>query len=279
MPGLSRFAIASLLACSSALPPAAMAADLYRPGGVGMKDAPAYLPAISWTGFYAGVNGGYGWSNSDTHNITVFQPDGDPYPTGPLPYKLNQDGGFAGLQLGYNRQIDRIVLGIEADIQASDINGDSKTSFDPPVIANFDYLASTQVDWFGTLRGRLGYSLDRTLLYVTGGLAFGHVKYGADYVFTDPNCCKGSFGVVNGSDTSTGYVIGAGIEHMLDANWSLKLEYQYIDLGTLDADGKLFFANGEPSGETVKSKIDTDFHAVRLGINYRFGGGSDEPLK
>ncbi|NJM36129.1 MAG: porin family protein [Rhodomicrobium sp.] len=248
-----------------------------------MKDAPSYAAPLSWTGFYLGANAGYAWSDSDRSNIEVFrspQDGGTLYDSGPLPYELSPEGGFAGVQLGYNHQSGNIVLGIEADIQASDIGDSSKTSFvDPGEIADFDYFASADIEWFGTVRGRIGYSFDRTLLYITGGFAYGEVNYQADYVFTDPACCTGSFGVVGGGETKTGYVLGAGIEHMLDANWSLKAEYQYIDLGTLDVDGALFFSDGSPSGETVESKIDADFHTVRVGLNYRFGGAEAEPLK
>jgi outer membrane immunogenic protein len=149
--------------------------------------------------------------------------------------------------MGFNRRAGNFVFGLEADIQTR-VDGGSKTSFDPPAIFNFDYTASLDVAWFGTLRGRVGYARDRTLIYATGGLAFGEVNYSARYLITEP-CCSGGFANLKSSGVETGYVIGGGLEHAINPNWSLKLEYQYINLGSGKAEAPLFFANGSPSGE------------------------------
>jgi outer membrane immunogenic protein len=242
-------------------------------GGLGgrsgsIKDAPPAYRSSLWEGFYIGANAGYAWAGNNGGNIEVLDDKGKPYATGPLSYDQSLEGGFAGLQVGFNRRAGNFVFGLEADIQTR-VDGGSKTSFDPPAIYNFDYTASLDVEWFGTLRGRIGYARDRTLIYATGGLAFGEVSYSARYLITEP-CCSGGFANLKSSGVETGYVLGGGVEHAINPSWSLKLEYQYINLGSGKAEGPLFFANGYPSGERVKADFDADFHTVRVGLNYRF---------
>jgi outer membrane immunogenic protein len=251
----------------------AAAADLGEPRAD--EDDARAAPAV-WSGFYIGANAGYGFGE-DESGIDVFDPNGQAYATGPLPYGLEPDGGFAGLQIGFNRQHRGFVFGIEGDIQISDVGEEASKSFDPPAIFDFDYSASLDIDWFGTLRGRAGYAMDRTLIYVTGGLAFGKVEYKAEYFITEP-CCPGGFANLKEDGVETGYVLGAGLEHAFDDRWSFKIEYQYIDLGDQDVKGDLFFAGGAPSGETVKSSYDAEFHAIRIGVNYRLAP-REEPLK
>jgi outer membrane immunogenic protein len=226
-----------------------------------------------WNGPYIGVSFGHGFGNLDG-GITVLDPASVPYAHGPLNYSVDAKDNFGGIQLGINRQIGQLVVGIEADVQTSDIAGSSRTSFAPPVIFPFTYSAATSIDWFTTLRARLGLASNDRLIYVTGGLAVGDVNYNATYLIT-PNS---AFAKVKSNETQSGYVLGAGVEQSFASNWSLKLEYQYINLGDQNAEGKLFFANGVPSGETVKTSFDTEIHTVRIGLNYRFHG-QYEPLK
>ena len=181
---------------------------------------------------------------------------------------LATNGQFLSDTAGIARRVGNFVFGLEADIQTR-VDGGSTTKFDPPTIFNFDYTASLDVEWFGTLRGRVGYARDRTLIYATAGLAFGEVSYNARYLITEP-CCSGGFANLKSSGIETGYVIGGGLEHAINPNWSLKVEYQYINLGSGKAEGPLFFDTGKASGEKVKADFDTDFHTVRVGLNYRF---------
>ncbi len=207
------------LTLTSALALTANAADIYR-GGLKDGPAPVYAPVQSWTGLYVGVNGGYGWASGDNNG---FSPS----------------GGFAGGQVGYNWQGvlglgSPWVLGIEADLQGSGISDSSDG-------------VEVSLNYFGTVRGRLGYAIDRTLLYVTGGLAYGEVeaKAGPDSV----------------SDTQTGYVIGGGVEYKLNPAWSLKGEYQFISLDANDTVGSLKGDNSDRS----------EVHTLRLGLNYHVG--------
>jgi outer membrane immunogenic protein len=251
-----------------ALMSSANAADMYRaPDAVGgYKDVP--MPYVSWSGFYAGVNGGYGWSDQLT-KVSYYNPALTD--TGSVSI-LKPEGGFGGGQLGYNWQgvwHPHLVLGIEADIQGSDIkNSGSGTAF--TLGDHRTYGASTNVDWFGTVRGRLGYAFETTLVYATGGLAYGDVKLNGSYL--DSNTYHGN---VSHSATETGFVLGGGVEHKLTPAWSVKAEYQYIDLGSISAVGPLL----PPAGSySLKAFEDIRFSTVRLGLNYHIGSGY-EPLK
>ncbi len=276
-----RLACVSVLAIAFAVS-SAQAADMYKRGS--LKDEPVTL-GFSWTGFYIGGNVGYGFSDDESYRLIVLDNFGVPYPTDPakLTYSLEMDGVFGGLQAGYNAQSGMVVFGIEGDIQASDIGGKSKTlsPFDPilPPPGGFDstftYTAEQEVEWFGTLRARFGVANDRTLVYITGGLAFGEVSYKAQYEILT----NGAVSNLKHSDTKTGFVVGGGVEHALDSNWSVKLEYQYIDLGEdkVASDG-FFIGTRRLTDESVKTEYDTDFHTVRIGVNYRFDS-APEPLK
>ncbi len=201
----------------------ANAADIYAgpAGGYG----PAYA-AVNWSGLYVGVNGGYGWSaNSDF---------------------LDPTGGFGGGQIGYNFQRGNIVFGLETDFQGS-------------AISDSGWGGKSALDWFGSVRGRLGYAFDRTLVYATGGFGYGNVSNGG--------CFQGDCG---GSETQAGWVVGAGVEYKITPVWSAKAEYQYFDLDAPYSSpvGPLGYGSGDH----------TQFSTVRLGVNYFFGGGF-EPLK
>ncbi len=238
----------------AALTTAANAADMYPAHAEGgYKDAP--YSGVNWNGLYVGVNSGYGWSANGVANGL-----NDDNPNGAKP-----EGGFGGGQIGYNWQgvwHPHVVLGVEADIQGSAIAG-SFTDI------NFGDNGSSKLDWFGTVRGRAGYTYDRALFYITGGFAFG----GLDKTFQGP--------LLNGSPyhfsgTGTGYVLGGGLEYEITPAWSVKAEYQYIDLGKNDltnAAGK-----GLSSFPGYSIYRDDAFNTVRVGINYHVGR-TYEPLK
>jgi outer membrane immunogenic protein len=235
---LLAFTLTSVAALASA-----NAADL----GGGYKDAP-YV--ARWAGFYAGVNGGAGWSA-----------DNDLFAVSPVFNGLNPSGGFGGGQIGYNWQGawfgPSIVLGIEADIQGSGIE-------DQQTVQGVGFKSS--LDWFGTVRGRLGYTMGSSLLYATGGFAFGGVD----------NEITAGGQTAKSSTTGTGYAIGGGWEYKFNPAWSVKAEWQYINLGRNDptlAGVNICTAPGSP----FKCQDDT-FSIVRAGINYHIRPAY-EPLK
>lgn len=231
----------------------ATAADLY-PGSY--KDAPVYIPPPMWQGFYIGVNGGYGWrATSDQFSYpAVIGLGGYPAYDG-----IGANGGFGGGQIGFNWQgvggYTALLLGIEADIQGSGI---SRRGIDLS-----DDAYKIDLNWFGTVRGRLGLTSGPALFYLTGGFAYGALTQNAeDNSFTPPAYYRFS-------GTATGYVVGGGIEYMLSPSWSIKAEYQYFNLGKND----LVLVSGPGSAPPTASmdgfKITDDaFHTIRIGLNY-----------
>ncbi len=240
----------------------AYAADMYRaPEGGGLKDD--YVPVNSWTGFYLGVNAGYAWTDS-SRNITYKSNLGGRDSS----VGTRDDGGFAGGQIGYNWQgmlYPHIVLGVEADIQVPGAS-DHVSGF---TVGGLPFSASQDLDYFGTVRGRVGYALNRTLVYFTGGFAYGQLK---DKAFLR----NGVLSVdLRGDNMQTGYVLGGGVEYKIAPSWSLKGEYQYINFGGETLSGAVV----PPTGEVIhSSSIDGNFHTVRIGLNYHVGA-SYEPLK
>ena len=242
-------AIAFLLATAGA-----SAADL-APAAV---EPVAPAAAYNWTGFYAGINGGYAFGSS--HDVTMSElfPESDPYTD---KYgSLSPKGGFGGVQAGYNWQTGNFVLGLEGDIQGAGIS--DKTS---RIGATTDYFLSTksQVNWFGTVRPRIGYTFDNILIYATGGLAVGGVKYTQNYVDGD------YLAHARTNKTRVGFAVGGGVEYAFNEHWTAKLEYQYIDLGRSKISATEI-NDGEPTQYTIHTKLRTDFHTVRLGVNYKF---------
>ena len=255
---------------------AASAADMYSPRGGGMKDEPAYMPAITWTGFYLGVNGGYAWSaNSAKLGLDGYAAgECDDGFCGSEATSIDSKGGFGGAQIGYNRQSGAFVYGLEADFQGAGVHGKDSLAFDDGEDENFGASAKTDLKWFGTVRARLGYAFDSTLLYATGGFAFGKVHDQLTATFDEGDLVSTT---VSKNDTVTGYVLGGGIEHKLTPNWSVKAEYQYINLGSTKLGADATFDGGDDVS-TADLKSDNAFHTVRIGVNYQFGP-RDEPLK
>lgn len=220
------------IAGAIALCSAAVAADLPVNRPI-YKAVPA--PVFNWTGFYVGGTVGYGWGDN-RHRNQFLNIGTDSF---------DVDGFVGGVTLGVNWQAPgtRWVLGLEFDASLSGISGVL------PVAPGFGCAngCTTDVKWFGTFRGRVGYAFDRSLLYVTGGLAFGEVE----------GSILGAFPA--GSETLTGWTAGLGGEFAIAPRWSMKLEYLYVDLG--NAVYASFF---NLAAENV------EFHVVRAGLNYRF---------
>ena len=205
---------AGVILVAAAMPGVANAADAFVP----VSDV--------WTGGYIGAFGGYEWLDADGEF------EGDSLEDGPL------EGFLLGGQIGYNHQIDQLVLGIEADLAYSFADGDFEAGGEG---ADFDQ------EYLATLRGRLGMAFgesDSTLLFLTGGLAVSEF----DVEFDD------------NSDGAThlGLVVGGGVEHKLTDSFSIKAEYNYMDFESKDYD--------DAEGEDVSY----DGHVVKLGVNFHF---------
>ena len=260
-----RIILASGLA-TALLSSTALAADLPT-----RKEAPAFTPppaAVTWTGFYIGVNGGYG-GDEFKYPFSLADP-GIPL-TVDGSASLNSSGFLGGAQVGYNYQFaSSWVGGLEADIDAASITGKVKlnasaTGGPGPTTIGLGASAGSQQDYLGTVRARLGYLVTpQFLLFATGGLAYGDVKSSVNAGYSVSG--GGPTGTFAASKTTTqaGWTAGAGVEYALNKNWSFKTEYLYVDLGSAN------LLNGSVGGLTYNLKVHTTDNIVRAGLNYTF---------
>ena len=204
----------SLVAALSvlALGGAAVAADLPR-RTVAPTPYVAPVPVFTWTGFYAGVNGGYGWGTQKGAADATY---------GSL------DGAQIGGTVGYNQQMGSLVFGVESDLDWSNAKSTNGT-------------AVSKLTSVGTARGRIGYAVDRVLLFTTGGYAGGAIERNG--------------GAASASDWHNGYALGGGMEYAFTSNVSAKAEYLYTDLAS--------------KGDTA-ARAGLTQNTVRMGVNYRF---------
>jgi len=228
---MNRFLAAALMASVAT---AAFAADL--PNRKGPPPAPVYAPPpFSWTGFYVGVNGGFGTTdvrgNSFIGGGSVF---GSP------------SGGLVGGTMGYNYQIGQFVVGVEGQLDWADFSK-GRTFLDGST-------DSLKVDSVANVLGRAGWAWDRTLFYVAGGYAGADVHAGA---FNDTVT---GLSYAGSSGWQSGYAVGGGIEYALTNNISVKGEYLFSQL-----QGKTYYA-GSP--DVVKAGL--DLNTFKLGVNYKF---------
>jgi len=239
------------------------------------KAPPIVEPIFTWTGWYIGVNGGGAFGGGSTGALTNFSTVAPNNFTpavvaGGTPGSLStkHSGGFGGGQIGYNWQTGAWVWGLETDIQGASI-GSSSTVVFPGGGGIFPSVSTgrDRIDWFGTFRGRVGYSVDRVLFYATGGLAYGEAKSSASNIFT-PNT-SGVF-VGSKSDTRVGWAAGAGIEWAFLPGWSLKGEYLHVDLGRTDV--TITDPVNFPGGFATY-RFKHEFDSARIGINYHFNAG------
>ena len=257
----------------------ALAADLPRKA---LPPAPAPVPVLNWTGFYIGINGGYSWGHS-SRDLTFFNPLTGVALATAAGAGRDMNGGLFGGQLGYNWQTANWVFGIETDAQWTGQKGG--TTVLCPVAGCFPALTAVpagvgttaslndKLEWFGTLRGRVGVLVGSSfLLYATGGGAYGSVQ--SDLALTTVTAT--GVPVTIGASRSTdrfGWTVGAGIETKFASNWSAKLEYLYMDLGSIGNSVVLPAAAGFPLAANVTSRV-TD-SIIRGGINYHFSVGPD----
>lgn len=226
-------------------------------------------PSFNWTGPYAGLHIGYGWGNGDTN----FSPLPDAATFGVSPAKLSPDpsGVVGGMQAGYNYQAGCWVLGIEADFSGS---GMSATKTSSPIlgtngtpIPGGGALSSHQsIDWFGTLRPRVGYTvLPSVLIYGTGGLAYGSVSSRAN---TDLRPLLPIYYLASSSTTAVGWAAGGGVEWAFSKRWTVKAEYLYMDLRSQSAVGNPNLTLFPPT--QVGYKWQATANILNFGLNYKF---------
>lgn len=235
---LGIFAIAALIGTP------ALAADMAL-----KAPPPPPAPVYNWTGFYIGGTLGYGWGTS-----RQYDPLGDS--TGQ--YSIN--GPVGGAEVGYNWQYQKVVLGLEADFSAANINGAGLTT--PTwgctgAIGTPPAGCSTTVDWFATQRGRVGYLVtDSLLAYGTAGIAEARV---ADAITSICALCTAP---PTGTVTHSGWTAGGGLEYRFNQNVSAKIEYLHVDIGQYQW---FTFLGGTDPGYSYAR-----FDVVRGGLNWHF---------
>lgn len=256
-----------LLATSVALLTAsASAADLRRQPAAPVMPA---IAAFSWTGAYIGLNAGYAWGEARQRVGLGGQ---WAIESAALQNRFAGDGGgklrpnsfIGGIQAGFNYQMGSVVLGIEGDVNFLDLRRNrTAVSAGAPT---YTFTRGVDTDWLITIRPRLGYAFDRTLIYGTGGLALADVKNRWSV-----SSSGGYLKSESSSEFRAGWTIGAGVEHAFTNNWTAKLEYLYTDLGSFSKasvylPGSTFVA--PPYTETIRTRL--TFHTIRAGINYKF---------
>jgi len=254
-------------------------------------DLAATSPApFSWTGFYMGANAGAAWNaGNQLDDVTYHHPvyGIGTYDNGWFDSQSSSDKSSftGGAQIGYNYQLGHVVLGVEADFNFLNSKSRYAATTDYSLFAEPDYnynlteelAAESTIEWFGTIRPRLGVTAsERLLVYGTGGLAYGSVKSSGGYQYHEYGYWWGGpgdhefdrSGSLGGSssDVRWGWTLGAGAEYALTDNWSLKGEYLYVDLGSKDHTA----FSAEDSAEFVSWSDTARFHAVRVGLNYKF---------
>jgi len=212
---------------------AALASDLPPPRAPPPRAPAVYapVPVYNWTGFYIGINGGWGFGHSDwTNNIT-----------GATTGNFNINGGLIGGTVGANWQFDSWVLGLEGDFDGSWIDGKSSA------VGCAVVRCETKNKWLATFRGRFGYAADRVLVYLTGGGAFGDIVANTTVNWQ--------------SENEAGWTAGAGIEGAFTNNWTARVEYLFVDL-----QHATFTPSTPPGPITVKFNA----NLIRFGVDYKF---------
>ena len=242
---------AGLTAASAADLPSAPPAPIFTP-----------VPVFTWTGFYAGVNAGWGWRDDNQETVILTPGAGTPGLAGTLFFPGNGDGGFTGgAQIGYNYQIGSFVIGAEADIQWADTNEDENVTFlaGPGFAGTFvpGVFESNAPEWWGSVRARLGVAFDRVLVYGTGGLAY--------------------------SDDTAGWALGAGVEWALPVNWlgssavTFGIEGLWLSFDEDDDDDRAVGTFTPVGGAPVAvlrpgtGDDESDFFVARAKLNFKFG--------
>jgi outer membrane immunogenic protein len=249
----------------------ASAADLPRRA---LPPAPVPLPVFTWTGAYFGINAGYITSTKDVANTAgaIRTSTGIPLGNYSTSVPLQRDGFTGGGQVGYNHQFtpgSGFVVGVEADAAYTDLRG--RNSYKSNLAGTNSFRQSG--DYLGTVRGRVGYAFDRTLVYATGGFAYAGQTYRASLFQTDiqPNYYGSR------SRTETGYAVGGGVEYALPTDSFLnffrssavtvKGEALYYDLGTRTIPVLPTYRNVN----AFATRFQNEGVLGRVGVNYKFG--------
>ena len=213
--------------------------------------APEPAPAYDWTGFYMGLNAGAALNNSD-----IDVDDGTGAFVGVLQDTIegDQTAFTGGAQMGYNWQMDSLVLGLETDFNYLNVHTDDSTDLGGGNSAHFE----AEANWYGTATAKVGFAADNFLFYGDGGLAYGHSD--ADGKVT----IGGTTYENDQSNVNWGWTVGAGMKWGIDPNWVLGAEYKYVNLG----DGDFEVRNA--IGDEVRGDTTMAFSVIRATLDFKF---------
>jgi outer membrane immunogenic protein len=247
---------------------------------------PMAAPAWTWTGFYIGANAGYGWTSTSASFTNGPIPSGGGLASllGPgNPVSFDAVNGLGGVQIGFDWQIASFMLiGIETDFDFTNLRGSNSASNTSLIVSPFTSTAEQRVQWFGTVRGRVGFlPWDNLLIYATGGFAHGGVKQDVAYndngngvADQDGNCNVGPGACYTGSSSriAIGWAAGGGLEYAFWRHWSVRAEYLFIDLGAHTFNETVPSSNtpGIPPSTMVAHFNETELQVLRAGVNFRF---------
>jgi outer membrane immunogenic protein len=251
-------------------------------------------PAMNWSGVYVGANLGYNWAGSGSGNgyTTVNQLSGVDAGDGPVTVPStsfgsnivtnNGSGVIGGGQVGFNAQSGAFVFGIEGDFDGLSATNRQYGSYSLPATglttgATVNTYAQFSPQWEATIRGRLGFAMDRFLVYGTGGVAFVHFNESGTTTYApsvtdavvaaNPGVTYGPY--VNGggySPTRTGWTVGGGVEYAMSRNVSVGAEYRYTDVGSYD----IAYGSPGPNGALQVSRPNFTDNAILAKVNFRF---------
>jgi outer membrane immunogenic protein len=237
--GTKGFLIATSAGFAAAMP-GAQAADM-------PIKAPRYAEpmAANWAGWYIGAHAGAAWQQTSANSVV----DTSEFPFGST---FSSTGFIGGGQIGYNWQHGNFVFGLEGDISGLSGKASNFSNTDP----GSEYGWSSQIRWLSTVRTRFGLAVGDTMVYATGGVAFGGVKNswsvpGSNY---------------SQSKTKVGWTIGGGVEHMLNRNWTIGLEALFVDLGRTNSTG----TEEGCSSCTKTTRFNNQAVVGRVKLNYKF---------
>jgi len=237
---------------------------LVAAGSANAADLPikAPPPAVAapvpwtWTGFYVGAHIGSAWASEDWT---------DPFEGKSLVASGNLNGFLGGFQAGYNYQINWVVLGVEGDFSWANVNGTLGGFF-----CEEEFACNSNKEWFSTVTGRIGGTIDHALLYVKGGVAWVDDKHNISVIDGGPSV------TLTNDGTRTGWTWGAGVEYAFTDHWSGMIEYDYMDFGT-----KTTGACEDGDCESPFVNIKQVVNMVKAGVNYKFdwlGGKAPPPI-
>lgn len=238
----------------------------------------------SWTGFYVGGFGGY-TNGRAASNLSTISASYIANPTALAgiakdgTQKINSKGLNGGGTFGYNYQKGKFFVGGEVDFGSNRIN----KSVTATTLFNSDFPASSsntktitqsvKNDWLFTARPRVGIVFNKTIVYVTGGVAVTNIKYNGSYGDTLSGITKESSSF---SKTKTGTSVGAGVEFKIVSKWSLKGEYIFTQFGRISTTstnltaGDVGFGGDPVPNQVFTHSTDLKSHSIRFGVNYRF---------